>query len=67
MAIRGANPCSRAISSAISSVQSSDWSQPEVPHDPISSGMPAFSRARIRIARSAFTAAREYFATPLAR
>lgn len=37
-AMRGSSPCSCAISSAMSRVQSTASSQPEVPHEPISSG-----------------------------
>src|SRR5580700_10185785 len=51
----------------MSRVQFVAISQPEVPQEPISSGMPAFSRASIMTSRSRFTASREYLLTPRAR
>jgi len=58
--------CSRAISRTISSIQASPASDPEVPEEPTTSGIPALTARVIMISVSRLTAARENMQAPVA-
>src|SRR6516162_303019 len=59
-------PCSRAISCTMSTIQASPASEPDVPDEPIISGIPALMARIIMISVSRLTAAEENMQVPVA-
>src|SRR6516225_279608 len=59
-------PCSRAISRTMSTIQASPASEPDVPAEPIISGIPALMARIIMISVSRLTAAAENMQVPVA-
>src|SRR5215813_12399600 len=59
-------PCSRAISRTMPTIQASPASEPDVPAEPIISGIPALTARIIMISVSRLTAAAENMQVPVA-